>query len=326
MSAPTNNDLPKSQKSRDHTLARVRNNQRRCRERRRQYIATLEQKVEETERLLDEARVEIDSLKAELRACRSDHSGHIAHPHRRAGKSVESLTAAEGGLINSTTFVMSFGEQGGYTQVSGYHEEGQESPVPLQAPVSAVDDLVAAACHHQKTADIEYNLISDSLALQPVDNTPSKQLYSSYPALVSPREASVRQCTPADATISEIGLPITGPAPELMPTAAAAASPAPGSLSTVSTPTLTSLQLQGLTLPTLPAVSNCLNTAAQSDESTTPCSQAFVFISQQNFRGIDASVIERWLSRGFRQAIDPREGCRVENNLLFQLLDFISDR
>ncbi|OAX85529.1 hypothetical protein ACJ72_00067 [Emergomyces africanus] len=322
MSTPTNNDLPKSRKSHDHTLARVRNNQRRCRERRRQYIATLEQKVEETERLLDEARAEIDSLKSELLKCRSDRHAHLLHHHHHhqqqqqqqqqqlAGKSGESLTVGGGGLINSAALMISFGEREGYRQLSGYNEEAQESPV------AANDDLVATTCHDQ------YNLISNLPTLRQVDSSPLTQPPSSYPAaLASPCQDAVCECNPLGAAISEMESQTAGPAPAL----AATPTPAPASLSTVSTPTLTSLQLQGLILPTLPAISSCFYTASQSDESTTPCSQAFVFISQQNFRGIDASMIEKWLSRGFRQATDPREGCRVENSILFQLLDFISD-
>lgn len=49
------------------TLVRVRNNQRRHRERRRQYIASLEQTVQETESLLEEARAEVAALRAEMR-------------------------------------------------------------------------------------------------------------------------------------------------------------------------------------------------------------------------------------------------------------------
>ena len=49
-----------------HTLARVRNNQRRHRERRRQHIASLEQRVEEAESLLEKARAEIATLRDEL--------------------------------------------------------------------------------------------------------------------------------------------------------------------------------------------------------------------------------------------------------------------
>lgn len=58
---PTQNKTPA------HTLIRVRNNQRRHRERRRQYIAFLEQKVHQNECLLADARAKIVELEADSR-------------------------------------------------------------------------------------------------------------------------------------------------------------------------------------------------------------------------------------------------------------------
>ncbi|KIW66138.1 hypothetical protein PV04_08340 [Phialophora macrospora] len=71
---PTQNKTPA------HTLVRVRNNQRRHRERRREYIALLEQKVHHGERLLVEARAKIAQLEADSRywkdrATKDHHSG-----------------------------------------------------------------------------------------------------------------------------------------------------------------------------------------------------------------------------------------------------------
>lgn len=51
--------------SAEHTLNRVRENQRRHRARRRDYISSLEEKLAETEKQLAEARVEIAALRAE---------------------------------------------------------------------------------------------------------------------------------------------------------------------------------------------------------------------------------------------------------------------
>ncbi|KAF2010582.1 hypothetical protein BU24DRAFT_427695 [Aaosphaeria arxii CBS 175.79] len=59
-------------------------------------------------------------------------------------------------------------------------------------------------------------------------------------------------------------------------------------------------------------------------ESTTLCSQAYVLIAQQNFRGIDAPTIRKWLFQGFRRARRKGEGCSIENTALMSLLDFIS--
>lgn len=59
-------------------------------------------------------------------------------------------------------------------------------------------------------------------------------------------------------------------------------------------------------------------------ESTTLCAQAFVLISQQNFRNLDPDTIRLWLSQGLRRAQREGEGCRVENGALMRLLDYIS--
>jgi hypothetical protein len=69
-------------KTPQHTLARVRNNQRRHRERRRQYIAFLEQKVHHGECLLVEARAKVAQLEADSkywkdRAMKDDCDVHV---------------------------------------------------------------------------------------------------------------------------------------------------------------------------------------------------------------------------------------------------------
>jgi hypothetical protein len=62
---PTQTQTQTQNKTPQHTLVRVRNNQRRHRERRRQYIAFLEQKVHHGECLLVEARAKIARLEAD---------------------------------------------------------------------------------------------------------------------------------------------------------------------------------------------------------------------------------------------------------------------
>lgn len=77
--------------------------------------------------------------------------------------------------------------------------------------------------------------------------------------------------------------------------------------------------------PSDPECTSCaLRPAPAPQESTTLCSQAYVLIAQQNFRGIDAVTIRMWLYEGFRRAQRKGEGCRVENGILMGLLDFIS--
>src|ERR1700744_6734258 len=67
-----------------HTLIRVRNNQRRHRERRRQYIAFLEEKVDHGEHLLAQARARIAELETESRYWKhraaKEHTDELATP------------------------------------------------------------------------------------------------------------------------------------------------------------------------------------------------------------------------------------------------------
>ncbi|KAI5456959.1 hypothetical protein BGZ63DRAFT_395170 [Mariannaea sp. PMI_226] len=59
-------------------------------------------------------------------------------------------------------------------------------------------------------------------------------------------------------------------------------------------------------------------------KSTTRCQDAYLTITQQNYKGLDNSVIREWLEPGFRRPISQGDGCRVDTDLLFTLLDFIS--
>ncbi|CAG9953617.1 unnamed protein product [Clonostachys rosea f. rosea IK726] len=59
-------------------------------------------------------------------------------------------------------------------------------------------------------------------------------------------------------------------------------------------------------------------------KSTTRCRDAYLTITQQNYKGLDSSIILEWLEPGFRGATSKGDGCRVDTDLLFTLLDFIS--
>lgn len=59
-------------------------------------------------------------------------------------------------------------------------------------------------------------------------------------------------------------------------------------------------------------------------ESTTLCITAYNLIDQQNYRGLETNTIYQWLRQGFRSGYDRLDGCRVENGILFSLLDFVS--
>ncbi|KAH7140965.1 hypothetical protein EDB81DRAFT_799213 [Dactylonectria macrodidyma] len=60
-------------------------------------------------------------------------------------------------------------------------------------------------------------------------------------------------------------------------------------------------------------------------ESTILCSEAYILIEQQNFKGMSQGNVATWLWNGFRSSLQPDGGCRVNTDTLFSLLAFISD-
>ncbi|PYH88670.1 hypothetical protein BO71DRAFT_423538 [Aspergillus ellipticus CBS 707.79] len=59
--------------------------------------------------------------------------------------------------------------------------------------------------------------------------------------------------------------------------------------------------------------------------NTTLCAIADELISQYNTRGVDMAEIRRKLWAGFSKGLTTDEGCRVQNQILFQVLDEISN-
>ncbi|KAI2824797.1 hypothetical protein CBS63078_1190 [Aspergillus niger] len=59
--------------------------------------------------------------------------------------------------------------------------------------------------------------------------------------------------------------------------------------------------------------------------NTTLCAIADELIDQYNTRGVELSEIRRKLWAGFSKGLTTEEGCRVQNHILFQVLDEISN-
>jgi hypothetical protein len=249
-SGHASDDVPSRRKGRvsaEHTLNRVRENQRRHRARQRDRVATLEEKLAQTEQLLAEARAEITFLKAQQEAtnliCRDTHlelPEDLASTVEAASREIENLNnkqselANNGGLGTSTTPDLSFL---GDDISPAFIIDINSLQLPLSHPLVTEEDLLNGpppCC-------------SDSVAL-PLTNQP-----------VDPECSTCK----------------TKPLPD-------------------------------------------------PSESTTLCAQAFVLISQQNFRNLDPETIRMWLAQGLRRAQREGEGCRVENGALLRLLDYIS--
>ncbi|RAH73520.1 bZIP transcription factor [Aspergillus aculeatinus CBS 121060] len=59
--------------------------------------------------------------------------------------------------------------------------------------------------------------------------------------------------------------------------------------------------------------------------NTTLCAIADELITQYNTRGVELDEIRRKLWEGFSKGLTTEEGCRVQNQILFQVLDEISN-
>lgn len=59
--------------------------------------------------------------------------------------------------------------------------------------------------------------------------------------------------------------------------------------------------------------------------NTTLCAIAEELVNQYNTRGVDVTEIQKRLRAGFSKGLAEGEGCRVQNNILFEVLDEISN-
>jgi hypothetical protein len=230
----------KSRVSAEHTLNRVRENQRRHRARQRDRVACLEEKLAETEQELADARAEIALLKAQ-----QDVTNSLC-------RSAE-MNVLSGDAVS----------------------------------IDAHDD--------NRRAD------TDATPFSYLTNTPDLSFL--------PEDMSSAFLI----DINTFSLPLPPPSLD-------SAGPPP-CCSDTPAPSLPS----DSNLPEDPECSTCkTKPLPDPSESTTLCAQAFVLISQQNFRNLDPGTIRMWLAQGLRRARREGEGCRVENGALWRLLDYIS--
>ncbi|KAF2263561.1 hypothetical protein CC78DRAFT_533837 [Lojkania enalia] len=278
--------------SAEHTLNRVRENQRRHRARRKDYIATLEEKLKETEKLLQEARAELEVLRAEKAAC----------PFESLEFGIENSDGMSGGgsIADIDTGVDVSGSEN--LDVQGSDSNTLATPTVTQAalpPSHLAFQIPIAPTYPPPPQNFDFpEAIEIDQPFHPTDSTKDNLTISS--------SSSAAALAFDLSTLSMRRLQSIGPPPCHHDEPS---SPSPTPLPTLSSPECT-------TCATRPPPS--------STESTTLCSQAYVLISEHNFKGVDAATIRMWLFQGFRRARREGEGCRVENGVLMSLLDFIS--
>lgn len=64
--------------------------------------------------------------------------------------------------------------------------------------------------------------------------------------------------------------------------------------------------------------------APGAGESTIPCRDAYSIIKERSTPDLDLAMANEWLKPGFRRAIVPGTGCRVQTHILFAFVDHLT--
>ncbi|KAH8692822.1 hypothetical protein BGW36DRAFT_362370 [Talaromyces proteolyticus] len=261
-------------------LARVRENQRRSRARKQQYIEELEQKVAACNAKAQQADID----------------------HRISLQKLELENTNLRALLNRAGFDSAY--------VETYL--GQCSNPATSAKVAIPALKKSSSCQQSP---------SPSATLPSAINTPEQCLPSP-----SSTGGSDNSCT----SKSKCG---SGCAPRsnsnIMPIIPTVPSePSIPSAVTVEAPEMTAaVNTQAVRLPPIASICDCGPRSAEywpDDENslnTTVCHIAEDMISRYNIQGVDINLIKQRLWSGFRNS---RDGCRVQNNVLFEVLDELS--
>ncbi|RSL89721.1 hypothetical protein CEP51_001100 [Fusarium floridanum] len=331
---PPSTPRPRTKRvSAQHTRERVRNNQRRHRARRKDYIATLEEKLGEAEQTISSLRDQIEALQAALKQYRHYQNDQNKancltplpqQPQSQDGTSSPPLAGTHGEAYQASDVVSDTDDLGAW-----------KLPAPASTDPQVSDDQPGSEVNA-----LIFPLDESLQALIPIAQS-SEPVTGPLPALgsasktSSPRSTSEPTFTAAsDQAVAEARslLPETViPVQILTPTTPCCSSdPSSGSLLTADTMNRMALvpsQETPLQMPAYmlePAMEAYYQEEAYG-ESTMLCSEAYILIAQQNFKGMSQEDVTIWLWNGFRRSLDPGGGCHVNTVMLFSLLAFISD-
>lgn len=302
--------------SAQHTLERVRNNQRRHRARRKDHIATLDQKLSEAEQTISILRDQVEILQESLARCRRQ-------PHDQNGTDYRTLQPQQPQSQHGTQPLPLTNTHGEAVQAYGSLSDKEDLGAwELSVPAST-EPLVSG-----DQPGSEVNALISPPTESPQAPIPIAQLseFSPEPLLVieSASNQAVAEATsllPATVIQDYIFTPMTP---------CCSNDPSSFSHPTVNTAhgmALIPSQKTPLLMPGYvfqPAI-GAYHQGNPYGELTMLCSEAYILIAQQNFRGMNQGDVTTWLWNGFRRSFQPGEGCRVNTDMLFSLLAFISD-
>ncbi|KAN0091849.1 hypothetical protein V8E51_017696 [Hyaloscypha variabilis] len=330
-----------------HTLERVRNNQRRHQARRRDYIAVLEQKLSLAEQSVTALRDQVDALQAELAQFRNQ----VGQTASGCPVLPDQLRSNDGGRSPApppSPQEIGFQAFGLLPDVADLGILRLSTPLPIQLQLS--DDLsvelgLDVISPHARPEDVdeptEFDIPRALLPLAQPPNYPSETLLAVVPVFTSiGRRRRSSSCSASDLALQTTDYQLTGGIRTLL---SATATPDPATTTTgtccskarSSKPDDNKTDEHAVVLsrensPLLPAYVVQPATGAYygyntEGESTMLCAEAYLLIAQQNFKGVSQKDVATWLWHGFRKSVRRDEGCRVKTDLLFSLLTFISD-
>ncbi|EWZ28516.1 hypothetical protein FOZG_17827 [Fusarium oxysporum Fo47] len=314
--------------SAQHTRERVRNNQRRHRARRKDYIATLEEKLGEAEQTISTLRDQIEALQATLTRYRHYQNDQNRancrtplpqQPQSLGGTSSPPLAGSDGEAFLSSSVAADTEDFGAW-----------KLPAPASRKSLVSNDLPGPHLKAVTSSPAESPQAFVSIA-QSYESITKLPLAVGSASTFSPRAAPELTFTAVSyQAVAETGslLPETVIPDQVLTstTSCCFSDPSSGAQSTVNTINrMPPLPCQEIPL-LMPAY--VLESAIEANsyrESTMLCSEAYILIAQQNFKGISQRDVATWLWDGFHSSLPQGEGCRVNTDLLFSLLAFISD-
>jgi hypothetical protein len=320
-----------------HTLERVRNNQRRHRAQRREYIATLELKLGHSEQRIAALEEQVDALQAELAQYRKQDASTSLLGRRQCTDGTPPATQPSPGGLDSQAV--------GPLADAAERDTVTPSSLPL-FPSLLPDSPLGPELVDPASPDARGDNLDGADDLRPLMplHQPPNPIAGAPIAAVSWPSGRGADCPCRSRNVPDVALQrvnyqlVGGPGSWLSAAGALYSTPLEAQSCCSSR---RALQSGGRTpgehnhdrdprnAPSSPGyVSQSPITAhyghTTDNESTMLCAEAYLLIEQQNFMGVHQRDVATWLWSGFRESPNPGEGCRVKTDLLFSLLAFIS--
>ncbi|KAH6717116.1 hypothetical protein BKA61DRAFT_573176 [Leptodontidium sp. MPI-SDFR-AT-0119] len=268
-------------------LIRVRNNQRRSRARRREYVAELERKIQECE--ANGAPTRSIVPEETLRRLQEENK-KLRELLQQAGVEQSAVDRYINGHDSNTVQNTSGIVPDDVAHSAELHLPAWDPLIFDAGPSEETDPLPAVLTTGLETMDV---LLADTFLNLPGDGFPSDEFGLFYDGI---------QEAPAFETPT---MPQDVPEPSQCTT----------SISTSSSSVPADALSTFCNGSSLPSISQC-------DTESTLCSEAYEMLRQHNKKGVDMIEIGIRLWNGFTKG--DGNGCKVENKLLFSVLEYVS--